>query len=129
MYRVMISDLDLDRWEAQVRKGSLALAVLASLWDDKLYGLEILRRLDEVAGLSVPEGTIYPLLNRLKLAGYVEAQWVESDVGHPRKYYRLTPHGRVYLRKIAEAWSEFASGIDRVLAPMEKKAHASRKLA
>lgn len=125
----MISDLDLDRWEAQLRKGSLGLAVLASLWEGKLYGLEILRRLDDVAGLSVPEGTIYPLLNRLRVAGYVEAQWVESDAGHPRKYYRLTPHGRVYLRKITEAWSEFASGIDRILAPMEKKAHASRKLA
>src|SRR5690242_18614584 len=125
----MISDLDLEKWEAQLRKGSLGLAVLASLWDEKLYGLEILRRLDEVAGLSVPEGTIYPLLNRLKLAGHVEAQWVESDAGHPRKYYRLTPQGRAYLRKIAEVWSDFASGIDLILAPMEKKAHASRKFA
>jgi len=125
----MVPDLDLNKWEAQLRKGSLGLAVLASLWEGKLYGLEILRQLDEVAGLSVPEGTIYPLLNRLKLAGHVDAQWVESDAGHPRKYYRLTPQGRAYLRKIAEAWSEFASGIDRILAPLEKKTHASRKFA
>src|SRR5271170_7988808 len=78
----------IDKWEVQLRKGSLGLAVLASLWGGKLYGLEILRRLEEVAGYGVPEGTIYPLLNRLKSAAYVESEWVDAQAGHPRKYYQ-----------------------------------------
>ena len=59
-----------------------------------LYGLEILRRLDADAGMSIPEGTIYPLLSRMKAEGLVDSEWVEADAGHPRKYYRLTDPGR-----------------------------------
>ena len=55
----------IDKWEIQLRKGSLGLAVLASLWGGKLYGLEILRTLETGSDLLVGEGTIYPLLNRL----------------------------------------------------------------
>ena len=76
-------DDDLTRWETQIRKGGLGLAVLATLWPGKLYGLEMLRRLDETAGLSVPEGTIYPLLSRLKTEGLVSSEWVDSAAGHP----------------------------------------------
>jgi PadR family transcriptional regulator PadR len=128
MYIGMDANLDLSKWEAQLRKGSLGLAVLASLWGGKLYGLELLRRLESTAGIAVPEGTIYPLLNRLKLAGFVDSEWVEAEAGHPRKYYRLTPAGRLYARKIAGSWKEFAAGIDKLLAPMENR-HAARKIA
>src|SRR4051812_31720609 len=85
---------DLGGWEIQVRKGGLGLAVLAILWPDRLYGLEILKRLETDAGMSIPEGTIYPLLNRMKAEGLVDSEWVEADAGHPRKYYRLTEAGR-----------------------------------
>src|SRR3954467_14916854 len=84
---------ELGKWETQLRKGGLGLAVLATLWRGRLYGLEILRRLDSEAGLTVPEGTIYPLLNRLKTEGLVASEWVEA-AGHPRKYYSLTDLGR-----------------------------------
>ena len=83
-----------DKWEVQLRKGCLELAILAALWSERLYGLEIMRRLAEGSGLIVPEGTVYPLLSRLKTEGLLSSEWVEADAGHPRKYHRLTAAGR-----------------------------------
>jgi PadR family transcriptional regulator PadR len=110
---------DLTGWETQVRKGGLSLAVLATLWPGRLYGLEILRRLDADAGMSIPEGTIYPLLSRMKAEGLVDSEWVEADAGHPRKYYRLTEAGRRRVRDMAASWRSFATGLERLLAPMD----------
>ena len=110
---------ELGNWEPQLRKGGLGLAVLATLWRGRLYGLEMLRRLDAEAGLSVPEGTIYPLLSRLKTEGLVASEWVEADAGHPRKYYSLTDRGRGRVRDMARSWASFAKGLDRLLAPLE----------
>ena len=110
---------ELGKWETQLRKGGLGLAVLATLWTGRLYGLEMLRRLEADAGLSVPEGTIYPLLNRLKSEGLVTSEWVEADAGHPRKYYSLTERGRGRVREMAGAWKCFARGIERLLTPLE----------
>jgi PadR family transcriptional regulator PadR len=68
-----------DKWEVQLRKGCLELAILAALWSGKLYGLEILRRLESDSDLIVSEGTVYPLLSRLKALGLVRSEWIESD--------------------------------------------------
>lgn len=106
------------RWDVQLRKGSLDLAILASLWSGRLYGLEILRRLESDSSLTVPEGTVYPLLARLKEEGWVDAEWVEAEAGHPRKYYRLTAAGRRHLLKMARAWSRFSASLDRLLVPV-----------
>ncbi len=110
---------ELGKWETEVRKGGLGLAVLAILWPERLYGLEILRRLDSDAGMSIPEGTIYPLLSRMKAEGLVDSEWVEADAGHPRKYYRLTDPGRRRVREMAQSWRAFAQGLERLLAPMD----------
>jgi PadR family transcriptional regulator PadR len=110
----------IDKWEVQIRKGCLELAILAALWSTRLYGLEILRRLAEDSALVVPEGTVYPLLSRLKSEGLVESEWVEADAGHPRKYYRLTPAGRRRALQMARFWSSFASNLDKLLAPLSK---------
>ena len=110
-----------DKWEVQLRKGCLELAILAALWDGKLYGLEILRRLKSDSDLIVSEGTIYPLLSRLKALGLVRSEWVESDAGHPRKYYALTPAGKQRSREMARIWSRFSSGMSRLLAPLAKE--------
>src|SRR5216683_1274433 len=129
MYMVVTKDdtdpneADLGKWEIQLRKGSLSLAVLATLCNGELYGLEILRRLDQVASFTVAEGTIYPLLNRLKTAGFIEAEWVESDAGHPRKYFRLTVSGRRYVIGLSRTWHEFARGMNQLLAPLEARVH------
>jgi PadR family transcriptional regulator, regulatory protein PadR len=109
-----------DKWEVQLRKGCLELAILAVLWDGKLYGLEILRRLESDSDLIVSEGTVYPLLSRLKALGLVRSEWVESDAGHPRKYYALTPAGKQRGREMAGMWTRFASSMTRLLAPIAK---------
>lgn len=109
-----------DKWEVQLRKGCLELAILAALWDGKLYGLAILRRLESGSDLIVSEGTVYPLLSRLKALGLVQSEWVESDAGHPRKYYVLTPAGRNRVREMAGMWARFSSSMSHLLAPVVK---------
>jgi PadR family transcriptional regulator, regulatory protein PadR len=110
-----------DKWEVQLRKGCLELAILAALWDDKRYGLEILRRLESDSDLVVSEGTVYPLLSRLKALGLVRSEWVESDAGHPRKYYALTPAGKRRAREMAAIWAQFSSSMSKLLAPVAKE--------
>jgi len=117
--QVAPADDETGKWETQLRKGGLGLAVLATLWPGRLYGLEMLRRLDADAGLSVPEGTIYPLLSRLKAEGLVTSEWVESSAGHPRKYYALSELGRRRVRDMAAGWRAFATGLERLLAPLD----------
>jgi len=107
-----------DRWEAQLRKGALEMAALASLWRGRLYGLEIIRFLEQHSRLVLAEGTIYPILNRLKAEGMLTSDWVEAEAGHPRKYYALTEPGRTRLRQMAEAWANFAGGLSQLLEPV-----------
>ncbi|MFZ0581305.1 MAG: PadR family transcriptional regulator [Candidatus Acidiferrales bacterium] len=109
-----------DKWEVQLRKGCLELAILAALWDGKLYGLEILRRLECDSDLIVSEGTVYPLLSRLKALGLVRSEWVASDAGHPRKYYALTPPGKDRAREMAGMWARFSSSMSKLLAPLTR---------
>lgn len=110
-----------EKWEVQLRKGCLELAILASLWPGRLYGLEILRRLADGSDLIVPEGTVYPLLSRLKAEGWVDSEWVEAEAGHPRKYYELTPAGRRHLLALSRSWARFSGSLDRLLAPLRKE--------
>lgn len=121
MTRAEISDQETgDKWEVQLRKGCLELAILAALWSDKLYGLDILRRLESDSDLIVSEGTVYPLLSRLKSLGLVRSEWIESDAGHPRKYYALTPAGKHRALEMAETWARFSSSMSKLLAPLGK---------
>jgi PadR family transcriptional regulator PadR len=112
------TDLLNNKWEVQLRKGCLELAILAALWGGKLYGLEVLRRLESDSDLIVSEGTVYPLLSRLKALGMVESDWVESEGGHPRKYYALTPAGRKRAQEMAAIWARFSSSMSRLLVPL-----------
>ena len=124
MARQVISGSELDtpdKWEAQMRKGCLEMAVLASLWRGRLYGLEILRVLERDSSLVLSEGTIYPILNRLRAEGLVQSEWVEADAGHPRKYYELTGTGRDRATQMAETWTEFSSGLGYLIEPVLNK--------
>jgi PadR family transcriptional regulator PadR len=116
-----------ENWEAQLRKGCLEMAVLAALAPGKSYGLEIIRALEMHSNLILSEGTIYPILNRLRQDGLVDAAWVEADSGHPRKYYSLTRKGRDRAAQMATAWLTFAGGLSSLVAPLvSKKAGGSR---
>jgi PadR family transcriptional regulator, regulatory protein PadR len=105
-------------WEAQLRKGCLEMAILASLWQSRLYGLEVLRALSEKSQLDIAEGTLYPILSRLKAEGLLQSEWVEAEAGHPRKYYWLTPAGRRRTREMAEAWNDFAANLSAFVEPV-----------
>src|SRR3569832_195905 len=107
-----------ERWESQFRKGCLELATLATLLEGRLYGLEILRKLERSPTIAIGEGTVYPILSRLKKDGLVDSEWVEAEAGHPRKYYRLTKAGRARLRDMAAFWQEFSRSINSLLSPL-----------
>jgi PadR family transcriptional regulator PadR len=95
-----------DNWTTQLRKGLLELAILNSLGSGPLYGYDIVRRLADLDSLVITEGTVYPILSRLRNEEYVETYIEESSAGPPRKYYRLTPRGRDELRHMNQHWQK-----------------------
>jgi PadR family transcriptional regulator PadR len=103
-----------DAWRSQLRKGSLELAVLVALQHQQRYGLELVDLLNQL-GLGISEGSIYPLLSRLKADKKVETEWVEAESGHAHKYYRLTAHGRAVCRSMVAAWREFNAAFAKLL--------------
>jgi PadR family transcriptional regulator PadR len=106
------------KWEAQLRKGCLELAILATIGKGRLYGLEILRGLQASPSLAVSEGTVYPILSRLKAEGWLQSEWVEAERGHPRKYYQLTESGRRRAVEMARFWEQFAAGLSALTRPL-----------
>ena len=110
-----------DNWDAQLRKGCLELAILANLWTEPLYGLEILRTLSNRGRMDVAEGTLYPILNRLRIDGLVTSEWRDAGTGHPRKYYTLTPLGRTRAAEMASAWGAFSAQMNDIVAAIHAK--------
>ncbi len=106
---------DDDKWMAQLRRGSLELCVLAILARGRRYGYDIVQALSGADGLVIKEGTIYPLLNRLRSEGLVAAEWQPSPQGPDRKYYALTEGGRARLAAVRTQWRVFADDIERIL--------------
>jgi len=109
-----------DKWGAQLRKGCLELAILASLWKEPLYGLEILRVLQEQGGMAVAEGTLYPILNRLRDDGLLVSEWRDTGAGHPRKYYTLTASGRTRTHGMSAAWGQFVGQMGSLLVALDE---------
>ena len=103
-----------EKWAAQLRKGTLELAILASLWEEPRYGLAIMQRLEE-AGLNIGEGTLYPILNRLRADGLLASEWKQEGTGNPRKYYTLTALGRTRTQGITGEWQSFSTTLGRIL--------------
>ena len=106
-----VTDLSYENWMTQLRKGLLELAVLNTIADAPLYGYEIVRRLSDVDHLVITDGTVYPILSRLKNSGLVETYLEESQEGPPRKYYRLTPRGRDDLHRMNHHWDSLHQAI------------------
>ena len=107
-------ELFYENWTTQLRKGLLELAILNVLGAGALYGYEIVRRLGDADSLVITEGTVYPILSRLRNEQYVESYIEESTSGPPRKYYRLTARGRSELRKMNEHWERLYEGIGQL---------------
>jgi PadR family transcriptional regulator, regulatory protein PadR len=97
---------------AQLRRGVLEYCVLALLAEEERYGFDLVRSLGEVEGMVTSEGTIYPLLSRLRRDGLVGTTWRESSQGPPRRYYSLTEAGRAALDTFQGEWLRFRDAVD-----------------
>jgi PadR family transcriptional regulator PadR len=100
----------------ELRRGVVEHCVLALLRDHESYAFEIVRVLED-RGLIASEGTIYPLLSRLRRDGLVSTAWRTSNAGPPRRYYRLTEHGRAVLDTFVTEWASFRAAVDALLGP------------
>lgn len=97
----------------QLKKGVLELCVLSLLKKDDKYGYELIAEISK--GIEISEGTIYPLLRRLKNEGYVETYLEESSEGPPRKYYKLTEKGESTRVLYLDEWNEFLRGVNSII--------------
>jgi PadR family transcriptional regulator PadR len=100
---------DIENWRTQIRKGYLELCILMLIEDKtRLYGFDILDHMEKF-GLSIKEGTLYPLLNRMTVDGILGAVWeTESLKGHPRKFYSLTKDGKKFLNEMRGEFEKMA---------------------
>ena len=101
-----------DNWSTQLRKGMLELCILNAIKGTSLYGYDIVRKLRNIRGLVISEGTIYPILSRLKREGFVRTTIKESTEGPARKYYELTPKGEKILSQMNDYWKDIKTGTD-----------------
>jgi PadR family transcriptional regulator, regulatory protein PadR len=100
---------------AQMRRGVLPYCVLAMLRHTERYGFELVRALGSIDGMVTGEGTIYPLLARLRRQGLVVTTWQESASGPPRRYYQITAAGQAALGDFTQAWAQLRDSVDELL--------------
>lgn len=113
--------MKIENTKAQMRKGVLEYCILSVLKEEDAYVAEILATLKD-AKLLVVEGTIYPLLTRLKNEGLLNYRWEESTGGPPRKYYGLTETGRLFLKELTITWNELQTAVS-IVTTQKKKNH------
>jgi PadR family transcriptional regulator len=101
-----------DNWTTQLRKGLLELCILNVVGRQRVYGYDVVKQLRNIDALVVGEGTIYPILSRLKRDGLVKTSLEESPAGPARKYYELTKRGEQLLAEMNSYWDVLTSGID-----------------
>jgi PadR family transcriptional regulator PadR len=97
---------EFDNWTVQLRKGVLELCILTAIGSEERYGYALVRMLIEDENLGLSEGTVYPLLSRLRKQGLVTTRLEESPEGPARKYYRLTPAGRARLAAMRSCFAD-----------------------
>ena len=106
-----MNDEFLQKWKSQIKRGTLAFIVLNELKKKELYGYELIENIRQRTSIAVAEGTLYPLLNRLKKESLVDSKWVEQPSGIPRKYYFLSAEGKEMLGKMQSYWEELEQSI------------------
>ena len=104
----------INKWTSQVKKGILSYIVLNVLKGNEFYGYELIEEIKKYTQIEIAEGTLYPLLNRLKQEELVASNWVEQDSGIPRKYYTLTNAGEITLKNMTEYWLNLNASIKKI---------------
>ncbi|MCC9070129.1 PadR family transcriptional regulator [Flavobacterium sp. F-65] len=102
-------------WKSQVKKGTLTFIILNVLKENEFYGYELIEQIKKHTEIEIAEGTLYPLMNRLKTENLVDAKWVEQETGIPRKYYSLTPIGIKTLSHMNEYWKNLENAIQKII--------------
>ncbi len=109
-----MNPMNIENNKAQMRKGVLELCILSVLSEGDAYPSEIIERMKD-SRLLVVEGTLYPLLTRLKNDGYLSYRWEESNSGPPRKYFKLTEKGTQFLKELKITWQELVSAVNKTI--------------
>jgi len=107
--------MNIEKAKAQMRKGVLELCTLAIISEKDSYASDIIEKLKS-SDLIVVEGTLYPLLTRLKNEGLLQYRWEESTSGPPRKYYQLTPEGEESLSLLKSGWNELTTAVNKIIS-------------
>jgi PadR family transcriptional regulator, regulatory protein PadR len=110
------STMNIENTQSQMRKGVLEFCILSIIQRGEAYPSDIIEEMKK-ADLQLLEGTLYPLLTRLKNADLLTYRWVESPSGPPRKYFCLTEKGSVFYSDLERTWREMADGVERVIHP------------
>ena len=105
--------MNVENSKAQMKKGILELCILSIISRGEVYASDIIEEL-KASKMIVVEGTLYPLLTRLKNEGLLSYQWIESKSGPPRKYFQLTEDGTKFLEGLTETWDELVSAVSTV---------------
>lgn len=111
---------NLENTQSQMRKGVLEFCILSIISKGEIYPSDIIVKMKE-AKLIVVEGTLYPLLTRLKNGGLLSYSWVESNAGPPRKYYKLTPLGVEFLKELKKTWDELVEAVNQTYQNSQTK--------
>ena len=102
-------------WKSQIKKGTLTFIALNILKNNEYYGYELIEQIRNHTEIEVAEGTLYPLMNRLKTDNLLESKWIEQETGIPRKYYFLTETGKQTLEEMKIQWSNLQIGINKII--------------
>ena len=104
-----------NKLDVQFRKGTLEMSILALLHREPMFGLQLLKKLHDFETMKITEGTLYPLLDRLKRDNVVESFWVQEGDARPRKYYQLSDSGKNKLNSLKVRWLKSIEDIQTLL--------------
>lgn len=113
------SDMNIDNTQSQMRKGVLEFCILSIIRQGEVYPSDIVEKM-KAANLHILEGTLYPLLTRLKNAELLQYRWVESNSGPPRKYFSMTEKGLAFYQELEDTWNELANAVNKLTAKTEE---------
>jgi len=105
----------LTNWKSQIKKGTLSFIILNILKEDEYYGYELIEKIRKHTEIEIAEGTLYPLMNRLKNENLVNSKWIEQETGIPRKYYCLTEIGLKTINQMNEYWENLEESIIKLI--------------
>lgn len=105
--------MNIDNTQSQMRKGVLEFCILSIIRQGEVYPSDIIEKMRE-AKLDILEGTLYPLLTRLKNANLLSYRWVESNSGPPRKYFSMTETGELFYKQLEETWNQLADAVNQL---------------